>query len=164
MCPLDNPKIFLAPFYPCSLNGWDGPFLNRRETLSLIMAINFVSIYHWNVNPRWLKHQKQVKLLPFLYPFHILLFHTIMHAHFICWDTFVYSCWYFLYVYIKCSYMCKWAYLSLRLISVRANISEWDATKYSPLHQPLQYIYRKSMTRYIDIAVKGDAIEWNVYY
>ena len=54
---------------------------------------------------------------PFLYPFHILLVHRPMCAYFICLDTFVHSYQNLLniyYVYIKCFWVCKWAYLSLQ--------------------------------------------------
>ena len=52
--------------------------------------------------------QVQVRLLPSLNLFHILLVHWTICAHFICSDMLVYFCYYSLYVYsvcIKCSYM-----------------------------------------------------------
>ena len=36
---------------------------------------------------------------PFMYSFHILLIHGTIDGYFICWDMFVYSFQYFLYVY-----------------------------------------------------------------
>ena len=70
----------------------------------------FTSPLKYNAHVAMNTKRTQVRLLLFFNPFHILLVHGTKSAQFICWDMFVYSCWYFLYVYsvcIKCFYMNK---------------------------------------------------------
>ena len=77
----------------------------------------------------------QVNLFPFLYSFHLLIVHKTV-CDFICWDSFLYSCQYFLYVYYACIkyfLMYKWGYLVFPSIysvlvyheHTKANIGPW---------------------------------------
>ena len=122
MSPLDNEEFrghtrqsqnpLQSLFYRYSLNNED--VLLFAPVLWIIESCLWSTQEQWSslgYDP-WTVHQ--VSLFPLLCPFHILLLHRITWAYFICWDTFIYSCHYFLYVYnlcIKCFCICKWAYL-----------------------------------------------------
>ena len=89
------------PFYLCLLNKKKDSVSNPSEVLCLASML-------WYKTHMALPVKEINKTFNVLYSFHILLIHRKICAHFICWDTFVYSCQYIFYIYyvcMKCSYI-----------------------------------------------------------
>ena len=128
MYPLENRHVHLMVYW-LSHDNPRNPFLfSFTSVLWTVQTLSFVS---WNIKS-WSSWISSKTFSYFGVPFTNCLF-IEQYVH-IYWDIFVYSFQYYLYVYfvyIKCFYICKWAYLVLGSIYsihheyTNANIGRW---------------------------------------